>query len=138
MKKTVIRLCLVGLLANGFLGTSVQLRGQETNSPAIEAKAKPARPRPAVTPFHGKLKAVNESAKTISVQNLTIQIAPETRMDKHGVPATLTDGVPGEIVSGGYRKTAEGDLVATTVHFGPRDKNPVRKDVGQELPDERE
>ena len=137
MKKTVIRLCLVGFLAAGITGTAVQLCAQETNQPVAEAKAKAPRKRPDVTPFHGKLKAVDESAKTISVQNLTIQITPETRMDKNGVPATLADGVAGEIVSGGYRKTAEGNLVATVVHLGPRDsKSSSRKNVGQDPPQE--
>jgi len=59
-------------------------------------------------PFHGKLKGVDPIAKTLSVGEMVIQITPETRISKAGKPATLEDGVVGEMVGGAYRKTGDG------------------------------
>ena len=129
MNRSIIMACLLGLMTAGITTTPVQLRAQDTGKPAAERKAPGKRPR--VIPFHGKLKAVDPSAKTISVYDLTIQITPETKIDKAGNPATLPDGVVGEVVSGGYRKSSDGKLVATTIHFGPKQsKSHSKKKAG--------
>jgi len=75
------------------------------------------------------LKSVDSTAKTISVGALTVQITSETKIDKAGQPAMLQDGVVGEVVSGAYKKTEDGKLDATTVHFGPR--KPKREQKGR-------
>jgi hypothetical protein len=118
MKKVMVRACLLAILATAVTGTTVQLRAQETNTPAVERDN--SRKRPAVLPFHGKLKAIDPAAQTILVHDLTIHVPAQIRIDKSGAAATLADGVVGEMVSGGYRKTSEGKLVATTIHFGPK------------------
>ena len=120
MTKSILRLCLLGLLAAGITGTSVHLRAQDTNNAAAEKK-QPKLRKLGVTPFHGNLKSVDTAAKTIFVGDLTIQITSETKIDKAGKPAMLQDGVAGEVVSGAYKKTEDGKLDATTVHFGPKD-----------------
>jgi uncharacterized protein YcfJ len=120
MNKSILRLCLFGLLAAGIAGTSAHLRAQDTNHPAVEKKPLHGR-QSTVTPFHGNLKAVDQTAKTITVGDLTIQITSETKIDKAGKPATLQDAVVGEPASGGYTKAEDGKLMATKVHLGPKE-----------------
>jgi hypothetical protein len=126
MTKLILKLSLFGLLAIALTGMPVQLHAQETNAPAAEKKIK----KPAATPFHGKLKAVDKTAKTVSVGETTIQITSETKIMKAGKPATLDDGVVGEDVAGAYKKTDGGKLNATSVRFGPKPGAPaeVKKD----------
>lgn len=76
--------------------------------------------KPLPGPFHGKLVAVDKTAKTISVGKRTFQITSDSKITKGGKPAQLADGVVGEEVSGYVKPTETGKLVATTVHFGPK------------------
>ena len=73
-----------------------------------------------VLPFHGKLKAVDTVADTISVGTRTFQITSETIIMKNGKPATLADGVVGDETGGAYKKTDDGKLVVTKLRFGPK------------------
>ncbi len=95
------------------------LNAQSTNKPAAEKKETRTK-KPAVTPFRGKLKAVDKNAKTISVGELTLQITSETKILKAEKPAVLEDGVMGEIVSGAYQKAEDGKLHATKITFGTK------------------
>lgn len=119
MIKSILKLGLLGLLAVAVAGTPIALRAQDattTNKPA----AKPiARTR---IPFNGKLKAVDNTAKTITIGKHTIQITSETRINKDGKPATLEDGVVGENVSGLLKRTADGKFEAIIVNFGEKAK----------------
>ena len=51
--------------------------------------------KPAAHPFHGKLAAVDQSAKTFTVGKSVYHVNAETKIKKDGVTATLTDGVIG-------------------------------------------
>ena len=121
MKKSTLKLSLFGLLAIALAGMPVQLRAENTNTPAAEKKIK----KPAATPFHGKLKATDKTAKTISIGETTVHITSETKITKAGKPATLEDGVVGEDVAGAYKKSEDGMLKATSVRFGPRPGAPA-------------
>ena len=114
----MVKVGLLGLLAMAVVTMPVQSHAQ-TNAPAAEKKAGKRS-----TPFHGKLKAVDTKAKTISVGEQTIQVTSETKIFKAGKPATLADGVVGEDVSGSYRKGDDGKLTAGMVRFGPRPEKP--------------
>src|SRR5262249_49381939 len=72
------------------------------------------------TPFHGKLVAVDKTAKTLTVGKRTFQITSQTRMNKAGKPAVLGDAVIGEEGSGYIKASEDGKLIATTVNFGPK------------------
>jgi hypothetical protein len=120
MTKSILKLSLFGLLAIALTGMPAQLHAQESNAPA-EKKMK----KPAATPFHGKLKAVDKTAKTVSVGETTIQVTSETKIMKAGKPATLDDGVVGEDVAGAYKKAEDGTLNATSVRFGPKPDAPA-------------
>lgn len=130
MKKSIIRLCLLSLLAAGISGTSVQTRAQDTNKPS--AGTRELHRKPGVLPFHGNLKAVDATARTITVRDQTIQITSETKIEKGGKPAILSDGVIGEPVSGGYRKNADGKLDATMVRFGVKEAKTAKKTAASE------
>lgn len=133
MKKMILS-GLAGLLAITLLGTPAALRAQEsTNAPVVEKKApaekkvvkekKPAAAKKTTTaalPFHGKVKAIDNNAKTLSVGNEIFQITSETKITKLGKPATLGEGAAGDEVAGSYHKSADGKLNATTVRFGPK------------------
>jgi hypothetical protein len=66
------------------------------------------------------LAAVDKTAKTIKVGQSTYQITPETKIKKAGKPATLEDGVVGELVTGHAKPAEDGKMVATSVYFGPK------------------
>jgi hypothetical protein len=116
------------LILLGFLAAAVVLPAttfaQDKPAPK-DATTKDATPKdpvkkPLPGPFHGKLVALDKTAKTITVGKRTFQITSESKISKGGKPAQLADGVVGEEVSGYVKPTDSGKLVATTVHFGPK------------------
>ena len=125
MKMPFLKLTLVALVA-GFASVSrAQQPAQTTNGPAIEKKApheagETTKKKPAGMPFHGKLVAVDKTAKTITVGKRTFQITSQTRMRKADKPAVLDDAVVGEEVSGYIKPAEDGKLIAATVTFGPK------------------
>jgi hypothetical protein len=109
----------IGLIAIAVVGTPVALHAQAaTNAPAAEKKAA-KKPNQAI-PFHGKVKAIDDNAKTLSVGTETFQVTHETKIIKMGKPATLTDGAVDEEVAGSYHKDAQGKLNAVSIRFGPK------------------
>jgi hypothetical protein len=134
MIKSIWRIGAVTLLAAAIAGMPVQLLAQSTNSTAPankattdkkEAKAK----KKGAHPFHGKLAAVDRSAKTIKVGASVYQITAETKITKAGNPATLADGVVGDHVTGHAKPADDGKMVATSVYFGVKgdQKGPDKK-----------
>jgi hypothetical protein len=111
--KSILKLSLLGLLAVAVMGTPVALHAQD-------APAQKKLTGNHVIPFHGKLKAIDNTAKTISVGEQTIQITSETKITKAGKPATLADGTAGDEVAGAYKKTEDGKLDAVSLRFGPK------------------
>jgi hypothetical protein len=80
---------------------------------------KKERPKNGAQPFHGKLKSVDATARTITFGETTVQITDDTKLMKNGAPAKLEDAVVGESVAGTYRKQ-DGKAIATMVRFGPK------------------
>ena len=115
MNKFMLRFGLAGLLAVAVAGTPAALQAQTNNQVTVA----PKKPGNRVIPFHGRLKAVDKTAKTISLGNETIQITSETKITKAGKPATLEDGAVGEEVAGAYRKDADGKLNAASLRLAP-------------------
>lgn len=73
-----------------------------------------------VLPFHGKLKAVDVAAETVSIGTRTFEINSDTIIIKDGKPATLADGVVGDETGGAYKKTEDGKLIITKLRFGAK------------------
>ena len=147
MIKSTLKISLLCLIAAALAAAPTSVRAQDTNThPAAEKKSKaaketkeemePGSKKAGVTPFHGKLKAVDKTAKTISVGETTVHISSETKIVKAGKPATLEDGVIGEPVAGAYKKADDGKLNAVSVRFGakpedegkPKKEKPEKKD----------
>jgi hypothetical protein len=120
MNKLILKAGFAGLLAVALAGTPFALRAQ-TNAAA------PATPKKATNrllPFHGKLKAIDNSAKTISIGNETFQITSATKITKLAKPAMLEEGAVGDEVAGSYRKEADGKLIVISLRFGPKPTPP--------------
>jgi hypothetical protein len=88
--------------------------------------AKPS-PHPTVSrplPFHGKISAVDQKAKTFTIagkeKSRVFKITDKTVMTKAGAAGTMKDVVANEEVRGSYWKGADGTLEAKTVKVGPK------------------
>ncbi len=124
MKKSFLRTGLAGLVVLALTASPALLLAQtNTNKAPAEKKTttKDTSEKKAVAgPFHGKLAALDKTAKTITVGKRTFQVTSETKIHKAGKPATFEEGVVGEEVSGYIKPTDDGKLIATTVNFGPK------------------
>jgi hypothetical protein len=125
MSKSLLKLSILGCLCIAVAGLPIGARGQATNAPATKMKEAKAK-KPSTLPMNGKLKAVDKTARTISVGTRTFQVTAETRISKGELPATLDDSVVGEAVSGAYQKGENGKLTALSLHFGPKPAKPVK------------
>jgi hypothetical protein len=113
MNKRMLKFSLLGLLAVTMTATPVALRAQTTN---VAPRVAPHR----VLPFHGKIKAVDNSAKTISVGEMTLQVTSESKILKTGKPATFQDAAVGDNVAGSYRKNTDGKMDVISLRIGPK------------------
>jgi hypothetical protein len=120
MKKSLLKIALLSLLAVSIAGNPAAISAQTTNKPPTEKKEgteKKARP----IPFHGTLSAIDKGAKTISVGERVFQVTSETKIYKgEKAPATLDQGVVGAPVTGTYKKGETGKLMAYTIHFSSK------------------
>src|SRR5208283_3376294 len=112
MTKNISKITILSLFAAALVAMPALSRAEVTNAPAASGQTTQTKPRKN-PPFHGNLKAVDTSAKTLTVGTLTLQITSDTKITKDGQPATLSDGVVGEPVTGAYKKTDDGKLNAT-------------------------
>jgi hypothetical protein len=129
MTKKITKIATLSLFAAALVAMPALSRAQDNNAPASPNQTVPAKPKKhSNPPFHGKLSAVDMSAKTLTVGTLTLQITPDTRITKDGQLATLSDGMVGQPVSGSYKKTDDGKLNAITVHFGARNGEKPKKE----------
>jgi hypothetical protein len=122
MKNNLSKIIILSLFTAVLVAMPGLSRAEGTNAPASPDQTVQTKPRKNNPPFHGNLKAVDTTAKTITVGTLTLQITSDTKVTKDGKPATLSDAVVGEPVGGSYTKTADGKLNAVTVHFGVKPK----------------
>jgi Cu/Ag efflux protein CusF len=117
MNKFILKLSLLSLLAMAIAATPIVSRAQTTSTNTTpKKKVAPNR----TLPFRGKLKAIDNTAKTITVGTETIYITSETKITKSSKPATLEDGIVGDDVAGAYHKDAEGKSDAISLRFGPK------------------
>jgi hypothetical protein len=125
MLKSILRIAGAGLLIAAMAGLPLQAAAQGTNKSGatgnlakeqkeVEVKKKAAHP------FHGKLAAVDKTAKTIRVGKSIYQLTSETKITKGGKPATLDDAVVGEETAGYVKPTEDGEMAASSVRLGPK------------------
>jgi hypothetical protein len=124
MKKAILKISLLNFIAAAIIALPAAGRAQEAATP--NAPAAPEQKSEAPTKhkkhdhsvFNGKLSAFDAKAMTLTVGERTFEITSETKITKNDKPATLADGVVGEMVGGAYKKDAAGKLIATSIHFG--------------------
>jgi hypothetical protein len=123
MKNTVSQIIPLSLFAAALLALPALVQAQDTKTDAPPASDQTTTPKPKAhnaIPFHGKLTAVDTSARTLTVGNRTFEVTAGTKIFNNGEPATLADGKVGEPVRGNYQKAESGKLEAVTVHFGAK------------------
>ena len=129
MKATMLKITVLGLFAVAVVTAPAITRAQDaTNAPAAaEAPVKHKKSERATLPFSGKLSALDTNAMTLTVGARTFEITSETKITKGGQPATLSAGAVGEPVGGAFKKTSDGKLIATTIHFGAKSEGATKK-----------
>ena len=91
---------------------------------ANEKSAQPTKPehKPKSIPFHGKVTALDTTAKVITLEgkekSRTFQITSETRITKDGKPAVLKDVTVAGSVSGRAKENAAGKWEVVTLNVG--------------------
>jgi hypothetical protein len=77
-------------------------------------------------PFHGHILELNKAAKTIKLDKRSLEIDPQTKIYKGEKPATLENAIVGEYITGTYKKTEDGKLVARSIYFGGKNKDKAK------------
>ena len=136
MKKTILKITAFILFAAAMVATSGRAQdAMSTNAPAAadqtsvqNTNAPVKKHRKHEHPvFNGKLVAVDTNAMTLTVGKRTFEITSDTKIFKDGKPATLSDGVAGEMIGGTYKKEAYGKLTATSIRFGEKTDGEKKK-----------
>jgi hypothetical protein len=135
MKNHVSKIIHASLFAAALLALPSLVRAQDanTNAAPVTDQSTTAKPKPQATiPFHGKLKAVNTDAMTMTVGSRSFEITAGTKIYNNSAPATLADGKVGESVRGTYLKTENGKLEAVTVYFGAKTDEKPKPEASKE------
>jgi hypothetical protein len=115
MKRTILKLTSITILAAAIVGTTILSRAEDsTNTPfATPAPTGPAK-------FFGPVTAVDTNAMTFTVGDQTFTVTGESHLTKSGNPATLADAVVGEPARGSYTTGKDGKLDVTKANFGKK------------------
>jgi hypothetical protein len=131
MRKNILKITALSLFAAALFAAPATARAADsTNAPAAagsEAPVKHKKHQAEILPFNGKLTAVDQEAKTITVGDRKFEITSECKLMKGGLPATLSDAVVGEMIGGAYKKNADGKLTATSVRLGLKSDGATKK-----------
>lgn len=132
MKKSIIKIAVFSLLAAALavpsspaFGEEVQKEGKAKKEKAAGETTEKAPNKQGFIPFHGKIDAVDKTAKTIKVGTRTLQVTSETKIKKAGKPATLDAAAVGEEVGGNYKKADDGKLLLQSLRIGPKPEVPA-------------
>ena len=121
MKKLFVKLAAITLLV-AFAAGPIQAQDKKESKPAASAEGK--KPAPHGLPFHGKLSAVDETAKTITVggkeKDRTFSVTSKTKLVKDGKPATLSEAKVGDEVGGYATLSPEGKAELVSLRIGPK------------------
>jgi hypothetical protein len=116
----ILSTCL-GLLATC---TPLTVQAAAKKSPAPDAASAPASAKTErAVPFHGKISAVDQTAKTFTIAGKekarVFKVTDKTLLTKAGVPAAMKDVQANDEVRGTYVKATDGSLDARIVKLGP-------------------
>lgn len=118
--------CVAALAVFTPLSISAKEKKSEA-SPAPSASPEASAPATASTralPFHGKISAVDQSAKTFTItgkeKSRVFKVTDKTTVTKDGNPATMSDIAENDEVRGSYWKGEDGSLEAKSVKLGAK------------------
>ncbi len=137
MKNKIVQFLTIGLLSAVAVSTVNSVRAEDKKAKAeakVEAKADVKTDK--AIPFHGKLSAVDKSAKTISIvgkdKTRTFNVTSDTKIMKKGKASTLDEAMVGDEVGGAYRDV-DGKLNLTSLRIGPKPEGKKKADAGAEV-----
>jgi len=108
---------------------AVSLLGSLTLSAADKVeKPVPAEKKDSGPPFHGKIAALDKTARTIKVGERIFHVTATTRIHMDGKPATFEDAKIGDDVGGQYRAVEGGKLEALSLRVGPKPEKKPKAD----------
>jgi hypothetical protein len=129
MKRTILKIAAGALFVAALIAAPEISCAQDTNTPAVApASEMPVQPATNSTVkvkkrtsfvSSGKVVAVDTNAMTLTVGKHTFDITSETRINKSGQPAILSDIAVDDKVGVSYKKS-EGKLDAITVNDGKK------------------
>ena len=119
MNRIIPKLAVLSLLAVAIVVAPARMLAQDQKGPGTTEKKHASKNNKGI-PFHGKVKALDKTLKTISVGERVFQITSETKIKKDGKPATMDDAVVGDDIGGTYTRSADGKLTAKTLRLGPK------------------
>jgi hypothetical protein len=120
---------LYAILAAALIAAPLTLRAQDQDAKKTTAaeNGSAAAKKHRHLPFHGKTAAVDKTAMTVTVGHMVIHVNSDTKITNNGKPATFTDIVVGEKISGSYEKDAAGKMNARLIHIGGKAKDEGKK-----------
>jgi Domain of unknown function (DUF5666) len=131
MKKTILKVTGGALFVAALIAAPEISRAQDTNMPAVtpapempavaatNSSVKVKKPRTSLV-ASGKVSTVDTNAMTLTVGKHTFDITSETKINKNGEPAVLSDIAVDDKVGVSYKKADGGKLDATTINDGKK------------------
>jgi hypothetical protein len=121
MKMNIAKITLLSLVAAALTLNPTISRAQDasTNAPA----ASPKKHSTSILPFQGKVTAVDAAAETLTAGKYKLTVVSTTKIlnSTNNAPATLSDITVGEMITGSYKKAADGKtLNAYSIHIGTK------------------
>jgi hypothetical protein len=128
MNIKIAKTAILSLLASAIVATPVVSRAQDnsTNAPIPSAPSStpPVKPKKSTSlVVSGKASEVDTNAMTLTVGRHLFTITSQTRINKDGKPAVLSDITVGDKVGVAYKKTADGKFNAATINDGKKSKD---------------
>ena len=118
MMNSLKRILITVLLSVVAMAVALPLPAAEKDALADAKKEK----QPKGMPFNGKIKSVDKTNKTITIdreKSNTFHVTSATKIIKAGKPATFEDAVVGEVIAGQAREK-DGKLEAVSIRLGPK------------------
>ena len=112
------------LLAAAVFAVAIVGSASPSTAAADDAKAPATNPTTTSSPskFYGTISAVDEKAKTFTIEGQTYAIVTATELTKaaDGSAATIADAKVGETARGTYTTSSDGTMKVTKVRFGKK------------------
>ena len=141
MISSLKKILVTSLLAVVAFGLALPVFAADDQAPEAPRKAK----APKGMPFNGKIRSVDKTAKTITLdreKSNVLQITSQTKLVKDGKPAVFDDITVGEVV-GGVAHEKDGKLEVSSLRVGPKPgaaaegKQPKKEKKKDKAPEEK-